>query len=437
MKALLLLSSCCVLLCLSACTGGGEDTPSTPETPTSITVSGKVLDESSRPVANVRVFVPGNNRQPVRTDASGAFSVPDVTPPYDIVTVAPGKEDLILLKGLTLRAPTLFVSSDDSAPRKATLAGTVSGGQTPYSTTNEPSLTFISPEVSEELYPLNRTTGAFSTSVSWGGPAATTGSIHALQSVGSSASGAPTSFIAYGRLDNVTLAEGGTFSGKDVVMRGVTNSTLAGTLTLPGGYTTTSVRLKAQLPSAPLDLFFVSRPNNSFSYPVPVLEQATYSLEVSATKEADGVRFITERVQAGLAAGSTTPLVLAESPELLQPANGARGVARSTPLSWTATAGGVSLVQLSLDTPTSPRWVIITREATTELPDLSALGLNPSANTELTWGVATLDGLESVDALVEQQLNNLEKTDAALRTGKRSASIRFTFGRTFTVSGTP
>jgi hypothetical protein len=99
-----------VLLCalsaaLTAC-------PSTPK----ITVSGRVLDFTNRPMTDATVVIPGHDA--VRTNASGAFSVSDVTAPYSVIVARDndGGElnatttDITVLETLSTATPVIFAA---------------------------------------------------------------------------------------------------------------------------------------------------------------------------------------------------------------------------------------------------------------------------------------------------------------------------------------
>lgn len=418
MKRTSLLWCCCAVLLLAACNGdggdggnggnGGNPDSGTPDagvdpTPTTITVSGKVLGSNGKPLSNAAVLVLG--KQPVTTDASGAFSVPGVTTPYDIVAVNGGKQSAIVYKGVTRQSLTLSLSTDTTATSlNATLAGTIVGAQTPSATVREPQVVFVSPEGGSSSTTFNAASSTYSANVTWSGSATTTGTIFAFQGErASSSSTVYTRFTGFGRRDNVSLSSGAAVSNQSVSLGSVANSTLAGTITPPSGFTLLSNNVNLEFPQGVnVSLFNATSPGSSFSYAVPVIAQSTLSLTTIAL--APGFVSISAATRRGMAAGTNNvSLTLKDPSNPTLPLDDATNVTRTSEFTWSGTPGGVHIVAFLKDpsaggTPYTLN--VITSAARTTIPDLSALGMAVPANTAFSWQVQTLSPISSVDTML-------------------------------------
>ena len=87
MKLLWILISSALIL--AACGGGGTTTPTPTPQPTTLTVAGKVLKWTGKPVADVPVFVTDatGSKPQVLSGSDGSFSVANVQKPYSISAV--------------------------------------------------------------------------------------------------------------------------------------------------------------------------------------------------------------------------------------------------------------------------------------------------------------------------------------------------------------
>ena len=409
MTRILPLSCLCAVLLGSAC----DDKTS----PSRITVSGQVLDDSGLPVANVPVLIFGEGRQPVRTDSTGAFRIPDVTPPYDIAAAGDFEPaGVTVYQGVTRQHLTLFVAdSRNGIPPvfSATVKGTVSGGTTPYTDPFNPRVTFLTPGNTasgsgwlEYSSSTGIASGAYSADVRWQGSSSITGSLFAFQEERASGLDVPTRYLGYARRDHVVLTGDATVS-QDLPMEPVENSTLRGTVTLPSGYTKSYRAVSIHMASdMNVPLFSDSKPaSSSFTYPVPVIPQSSFLLSISA--DASDLTSSTSLLRKGLLAGAP-PLefVLEAGPTLQEPAHLTADVNRSTGFSWTGGPGRVHEVfftRLPEVSPLARDVTIITTATQVTLPDLSPLGRALPANARMRWQLYSRGPLASVDELLERQ----------------------------------
>ncbi|WNG56706.1 carboxypeptidase regulatory-like domain-containing protein [Archangium gephyra] len=435
--------SCGAALLLTACPNpdpnpnpdpGGDPAPST------ITVTGKVLDGEGQPLENASILIPGDDRHAVDLDRAGAFSIAGVTAPYDVIVVQRAHRTAAVYKGLSRQDLTLpFATSvEERDDRSADLAGTVTGGSTPYDSTRFTRVEFASASSSSATNP--NPGGTYFAQVDWRGPASITGTLYVLQTERSRFFSPPSRYLGFGRRDNVTLNNTAMHSALDITMSSVTEARLAGTVTVPDGYALTT--LDASLVpdgSANTYLFSDTEPGSAFDYLVPQIPQSTFTMYVNALEEKPGEPLGTAYsmlYKKGLTAGTrNAALVLQEAPQQGQPANETAEVTRATEFSWTAFTGGIHLVQFQEEDAAEgmfPYTVnIYTSGTRTTLPDLSAVDMNLPASTRFSWnvqGFAPVASMEALSVLAEQGNPFLGSTDY---------SLGISGSRSFTTAATP
>ena len=157
------------------------------------TVTGTVIDFWKHPLANVPI---GIGSTTAITDRDGKFSIPDVTPPYDIwlriETPAPGYAWVYL--GLNHFTPTLQVQDGNVTARTASITLYADGAE--FDAEDTVSYTIGTPDGSH-----SSTIGSTGSNPypSWDGPAMTSATIHALwwaRQPDTTAPG-PESYLAY------------------------------------------------------------------------------------------------------------------------------------------------------------------------------------------------------------------------------------------------
>lgn len=358
-----------------------------------ITVTGKVVSATLRPVPNTPVVIAG--LPATTTDANGAFSIPGVTPPYDITVVISASKLGIIYRGLTRPDPTLVnLLSAVAAPNSATISGTVSGGAGyPQPANRTSGVVFVATEATGGAAP-NNTTGAYTMPLGWEGATTITGVLHALQWE-TNAAGMPQAFNGYTSKSGVTVSSGGTFAGQNLAMTTVTGATVSGTITVPATVTLAQKFLRLQFSSdRSLQLGSETGSATAFTYNVPTVTGTTIS--IAATGMGGGGSSST--IKAGITPGATNvALALIEVPQLSLPVNAATNVTTTTPFSWTAAASVVSV--LIFNGPAGqPDYLIFTGAASTTIPDLNSLGLGLPAGVSYTWNVTLIGPHASLDA---------------------------------------
>ncbi|WNG27102.1 hypothetical protein F0U62_26130 [Cystobacter fuscus] len=432
MKNASLVWSCCAALVLSAC----GDKPPAP-----ITVTGKVFGDSLQAVSKASILIPGNGRQPVAVDGSGAFSISGVTPPYDVIVADKERRVATVFMGLTLETLTVPLELDTDAAQpdpeyQATVEGTVTGEQ-PSSAIATTKLLFASTggDASGSVEP--EPSGTYSLNVDWSGATSATGTIYALQSESSSPISLPTRYLAFGQRDNVTVSKDATLPAQDIALSPVTNSRLAGNYIVPEGYvlplSTLSLAFK---PGSEFTLGPTFASSGAFDYAVPQIPQTTFSIFAIATpRDAQGEEG-TLLYKRGLTAGTTNVSVELQAPARpAQPADAAKDVTRTTGFSWSPFAGGVHALTLQEDkskNQTPYTVTLYTSGTQTTLPDLSAFGMDLPANTEFTWTIQGVGPAASMDALI-----GLVEHGDPLEQGTGDFSVSISEARTFTTAATP
>jgi len=358
--------------------------------PPTITVAGTVVNTAGSGVNGATVAI---GAQHTTTDASGAFSLPGVTAPYDAMVIVPfgSRNAVTVFKGLTRTDPKLFaILVPGTAPHNGTVSGGVSGGDPLPAATDNTAVAWGSPEVTD-----SQTFGTtWSMSFEWAGPAATTGNVHALQ--WAPTTGIPTAYKGYGVTTGVAVASGGNTTGVAVAMSVPAASTIGGSVTVPAGLTLTSKSLTVDFADgASFDVGTETTAATSFNYPVPTGINSTASVSAAAAGTASQS---TTRLR-GIAAGSTGNAVTLLAPAVQStPVVNATGVSTSTDFTWTPLTGGLHIVLISSGaSATAPIYVLMTTGTSGRIPDLSSLGVVLPAATAYQWAIIALGPWSSID----------------------------------------
>lgn len=369
--------------------GGGSGT---------ITVAGTVVDNYGVAIAGATVVVIG--KPSVTTSSTGAFSVPGVIPPYDVSTVsAAGSSTYIAIyKQVTRADPTLIGFAAGGTQNMATITGSLSGSGVvlPTPVGRRTWVSFSSNDASA-----TNTVGVnpYSMSAAWTGPATATGTVHALQ-LTENASGVPTGYIGYGKLDNVLIATGNTAMMKDVALTAVTEQLLSGSVTVPSMLTLSQKAMAMYLGSAGMPLASERSSGLNFAYPTPAVTGATFTVAAYGSTMTAGAARRGSHSKPGLAANATgVALAVPTPPGLSLPVQAATGIALATQaFSWSPMEpAGLHVVQVTIGTR---YFVIITNGTSATLPPTTELGLGTiPTGTAGRWQVtAYKGGAATVDA---------------------------------------
>jgi hypothetical protein len=361
-----------------------------------ITVTGKVVGQNGQGVASVPVVVTG--KPSTNTDASGNFSIANVTTPYDIGVVDATSKAALVYKGLTRTDPSLlFIGSTPGTSRTGTVSGKISGGTfTPNQGASDITrVVFASPEVLR-----NANTAASGTfgpiNLSWFGPTATTGTLYALQFT-SDAGGLPVAsgYKGYGVRSGIAVNDGGTLTNQFDTLQTVSTGQFTGTVTVPSGYTLAGKLVYVRVSqSAVISLFSEGNANTNLSYYTPGISGATLLLGVAASKSGGGNGIFWKTGLATSATGVSVNFVA--PPEVSLPVNAATGVDTTVTFSWTAMTGGVHLVVFQGGAG-APSYYVLTSGTSATIPNMKTFGLGLPASTAYSWYVYGFGPFATVD----------------------------------------
>jgi hypothetical protein len=389
-------------LALTGLIGGGcskssSTGPSTGGVGSVVTVTGRVVGQNGQAVASAPVVVTG--KASTNSDASGNFSIANVTTPYDISVVDATNKRALVYKGLTRTDPTLlFVGSSPGTSRTGSVSGKISGGTfTPNQGASDITrVVFASGETNN-----NTSTAASGTfgpfSLSWFGPTATTGSLYALQFT-SDAGGLPVAagYKGYGVRSGIAVNDGSSLTNQFDTLQTVSTNQFTGTVTVPSGYTLGAKVVYTRVSqSAVIGMFAESNANANLSYYTPGISGATLLLEAIATKAGGGTEVFWKT---GLATAATgVSITLVAPPEVSLPVNAATGVDTTVTFSWTAMTGGVHLVVFQ-GAGSTPTYYVLTSGTSATIPNMKPFGLGLPASTSYSWFVFGFGPFGSVDA---------------------------------------
>lgn len=344
-----------------------------------IVVSGRVLDLVGRPFPNVTVLV--GSRPSVVTDAAGAFSVTEVSTPYDLTAIPPPNILITTLyRGLTRRDPTLvFGFVQPQQDNSGYLTGTIVGGAAPGTLLLTTWLAWASPEiiVSSNVDP------AFSLLYRWNGPSTSAGRAHALQWI-QDAEGLPSTYTGAAEA-STALQNGGATPPITLSLQPVTTASLSGSVSSPAAYPLAEIDLAEYFPDgAFVSLGFDMSPSSSFSYAIPDGIGATTTVIASSSLVPPDTAYTSTRRSGVTAASGALAITLPSPAELTSPAQGATGVTAATEFSWTPLASAIYRLEVRCGRATVRTY---TQQTTARVPDLSAQGLGLPPGATCQWRV--------------------------------------------------
>jgi hypothetical protein len=361
-------------------------------------------------------MVPGH--APVTPDALGAFEIPDVKLPYDLVVYLPadtGTGVVVVLQGLHRNDPTLPASFFRS--RKTWVSGTVSGPSFPLPPHGRWVAFFEAPF---SIDPHSTFTQRdYSQQAMWVGAETVTGTLHAMELGGASSTGAPTSW-SYGRREGVTLTEGVPVTGQDITLSPLGTASITGRVDGTAGLPLQEIAVSLETThGSGMRLFTDAPTTNDLRMEVPDLAGATFKVE-AFLRGNDTHEFATVW-KTGVRAG-TTDLVLTPPapPRLLTPASEAQVSDLSAGFSWEGPANALHTVYLSPSSADEPTYQLFTTDTRATLPDLSPLGLTgPRRGTRYSWNVHSQGPMDSVEEWMRptpRPADSQFNTGAGLRT---------------------
>lgn len=404
-----------LLVASSACGGdddGGSDAvdaglnpaaDAAPMPPTTITVSGTVVDSFGRPFDGASIYIEGF--APIVTDGSGGFSIEGVEPPYDLLVTSVEINTSTLFVGLVEANPTLtFVTTQRPVPRSATVEGTLTAGADSGFVDPNPAGTSTVWRMLVNGGSGGTTRGPasdispFTVPVSWRNSAEVSGRLHVLQYV-QDGDGLTTGFTGYGSKLVSGIADEDAASASTITMESVSAATVSGTVSLPEGATLlrlqSGVRLDDQNLFEPL-ADETSTAATTFSHLVPAIANATGCVLASASF-AGGV--FVGASQTGLTLPATD--IALEVPDgfavLTSPPDGASGIGIGSELTFEAPADAVHIVVIAPLDSAAGAILIATSENRVVIPDVAPFGVTLPSGMTYNWAVYTFFDHDRVD----------------------------------------
>jgi len=333
------------------------------------------------------------------TGVGGTFSIPDVTPPYDLYVVGTAASGLFgsgtypavnVYAGLTVANPSItrLQRKTNLLPfcTTGTTCQSVSGGLTGGNATNPLMVAWSkggSSSTADATFAF--TVGGFS-------DAAPTqaGTLYALQ-YAADAGGVPQSFL-YGTL--ATTLNRSANNLRDIPVAAVASTkTMSGTLVLPPGFVSPNISLYSQLGSAESVVRYQPITSLAINGAVPNIAAADFGSMLHVTATLDGAT--TSASVPLVDAANDLNITLPTPATLALPADAAPGVTTATPFSWDDDASSVSELTLTAASVLSIHVFTATEQAT--IPNIPGYAL--PANTSFSWRVTTYAGHGAVDDL--------------------------------------
>jgi hypothetical protein len=357
--------------------------------PTGITVSGRVIDIRRRPFPNLPVAI---GTTPATTDAAGRFSIPNVTPPYDISLIVSGSAltEAWAFVGNTRPDPTLQLDWDVPPHLSANQVDVSFTGfaATGFATSDQASISWASADGWFSYGPLT-TPGILFLSATWSGPTQSAGTIHALR--WTPVSGPPTGYLGYDEKPLALNANANSETTLDLTTKSpaIAAGTISGSVTV-GELASPSIVAYVAFPSGGAIPIASESVQNTFSYTVPGLANATVALVASAGTLNYPSGLILKR---GLPTTDQTGVVLAIPNPVHQmfPANG--GMASTqTDFTWMG-QDAVYILNFNYGVEDPNRdpvinYRVVTAQKSGRFPRLPAgSGIDPMAGHRVNWWV--------------------------------------------------
>lgn len=372
-----------------------------------ITVNGFVKDYYGQPVSGAAVIITG--KTPVTTTASGTFSIPNVTIPYDISLIVSSTKTAVVYKGLSRSDPKLWYLGPGTSVvyYNASISGTV-----PAASGKITRVIFVS-GTNYSYTTADQTAGTYSLNISWREAIdSLAGKIYVLRYT-TNTSGLPIDYDAYGS-KVLTVKNGVTHSNQNFSVSDLSNpseTTMSGTIVRPTDYTLSYRTLNIQLDGALIYIAqeYTSPVPDNFSYIVPSVAGITFAVTVHASKTSTPNNPSSYFRKTGIAPGSSgVNIKLETAPHLALPLHNSTNVDTLTDFTWSQGGGeGINLVEFYSGVSTNPTYYIFTMGSSLRLPNFSALALGLPANTAYMWRVYRYLPVNSIDNAASDTFRNL------------------------------
>ncbi len=349
----------------------------------SMSVNGFVKDIDGEPISGVTVIIKGQS--PTTTGTDGSFSVLNVISPYEVRVILSTQQTAIVYQGLTRSDPSLLYLGSTTTGKSATITGFV-----PVAAGKTTLVYFISGTKKWSTF-ADELTGQYSISADWKGSTVSySGQLQVLRWT-TNIGGLPSQYDAYG-FKNLTISDGGSFSGNDFIETDFTDpaeQSISGSIIRPNSsYSLTDKRLAINFGDVFIYLAYESGAalSDNFSYIVPALTGATFQVDADAYISAIPSPRQSYYQKKGIMGGSSgITITLAIAPQLNLPVHNGTGIDTTTQFLWTQGGGsGINLIQI-IPQIQGPMFFIFTSANSTTIPNLSPQGLGLPSNVPYDW----------------------------------------------------
>jgi hypothetical protein len=234
-------------------------------------------------------------------------------------------------------------------------------------------------------------------SLTWSGPAVTTGALYALQfTVDGGGFPVASGYRGFGIRSGIAVVDGTTLNNQFDTLHSVSTNQFTGTVTVPSGYTLLATVAYVRVsPTSLIQLIADTSPGTTVSYYTPGIPGASLLLGAQIVRAGGGTGIIWKN---GIATASTgIPIEPGVPPEVSLPVNGATGIDTTVPFSWTPMTGGVHLVKFQ-GSAGNPAYYILTAGTSVTIPNMSPFGLGLPPAALYRWSVLAFGPFYGVDA---------------------------------------
>lgn len=386
-------------------------------TPQSGPVQGRVIEYWRQAVPNAKVRI---GDQSTMTDADGRFSFASAPATYD-VTISfvhnyrnVPSQVTWQVQGLARRDPTIQMYRGVIG-RSGAAHADIDNVSFPLAGTQRININWTSPE--GDFYSSQTSASVGPIDIDWSGPAVSVGTARALLFDVSDMLGLPTAYHAYDSIP-LPLEENGAPAPMrfDLTAETIETGTIDGTITGPNQ--NRSLMAYARFPdNSALELVSAYSVNDTFSYLVPKLPDATFAVSIQDTANFRDQGLAAAYID-NIAPGQTIALALPAVPALLAPADGKAALGADELFSW-RTDAKVSLLCAAADQNYDISCVL-TSKSEARLPARPDTDFVPAANAAYYWSVETHDSYATIDeACAEQGYLSAYAANTRLRGPKR------------------
>jgi hypothetical protein len=356
--------------------GGVEKTTTLELTAQTITVTGKVAGNRS----GITVGMIG--KASVTSGAGGVFTFTDVTPPYDLYTVAAGAfvgtQIVIYYDDLSRTDPVIDAASGlFFFPLGSTgdVSGNLTGGAA-FDASHKGVALWDSTGGKDDTIAAG---GVYSFTASWPQAASKTGNVVGLQ-WSLKANGAPDTFTGFGT-KSTTLTAGGSTTAVNVPLAATQTATISGTIKAPSGLPAPNLTLTAKLGASISHVLWTAAATIAVDAGIPLTPGASSAIHAISTA---GNGATTQYVHPGLTADTDVSFDLPTPPAQSAPVDAATGVTGATAFQFSGVPNAVHQVVFSSG-GAKRTFQLITTATNVKIPVVPEQPL--PANASFNWSV--------------------------------------------------